>query len=215
MKDLVIVGAGGHGRELFVTVTAINAVAPTWNILGFVDDSPTHLDRVERLGTRIVGNTAWLEENPCHYAIGIGTSVVRRKISAQLEAAGCIPATIVHPGAHLGLDIRLGDGVVIYDRCTLTTNVEIARHTHLNVGCTIHHDSVVGEFVQFSPGVFVNGDCTIENDSFIGPGVIVGRGSTIRPNARVGAGAVVLQEVAADTMVVGVPARRRDMVESE
>ncbi len=212
MNDLVIIGAGGHGRELFVTVTAINAVAPTWNVLGFVDDAPEHLDRVERLGAKILGPISWLEENPTNYALGIGTSSVRRVLSARVEAAGCRPTTIVHPGAHLGLDIRLDEGVVIYDRCTLTTNVSIGRHTHLNVGCTVHHDSTVGHFVQFSPGIFVNGDCKIEDDSYLGPGVIVGRGSTIHPRARVGAGAVVLTEVVADAMVVGMPAKPRSMV---
>lgn len=77
MRDLVIVGAGGHGRELFATVAAINAATPTWRILGFVDDDPQHLDRVERLGSRVLGDTAWLESNPGYYAIGIGTSAVR------------------------------------------------------------------------------------------------------------------------------------------
>lgn len=210
MRDLVIVGAGGHGRELFVTVAAINAATPTWRILGFVDDDPQHLDRIERLGSRVLGDTTWLESHPCYYAIGIGTSAVRREITTRLEDAGCEPTTIVHPGAHIGLDVRLAEGVVIYDRCTITTNVDIGTHTHLNVGCTIHHDTTVGDFVQFSPGVFVNGDCSIGNDVFLGTGMILVRGSRVGDNARVGAGSVVLRDVDPSITVMGVPARSRE-----
>src|SRR5690606_4924104 len=94
-----------------------------------------------------------------------------------------------------------------YDRCTITTNVTIGDHTHLNVGCAVQHDSTVGAFVQFSPGVFVNGDCEIGDDVFLGTGTIVTRGCSVRPAARVGAGAVGLAAVAAGATVVGVPAR--------
>ena len=39
LKDLIIVGAGCMGREVLQWVKDINAVKPTWNILGFIDDT--------------------------------------------------------------------------------------------------------------------------------------------------------------------------------
>lgn len=199
--ELVIVGAGGHGRELF------DATRHTWNVIGFVDNHPEHPDRIDRLGSVILGDVSWLESHPTTYALGVGTSSVRRALSARLDAAGCTPATVLHPGATVGPDVRLGVGVVLYDRCTITTNVTIGDHTHLNVGCAVQHDSVIGEFVQFSPGVFVNGDCVIGNDAFLGTGAIVTRGCTVGDGARVGAGAVVRDDVEQGATVVGVPAR--------
>lgn len=201
--DLVIVGAGGHGRELFDAATSSG-----WNILGFVDDGDVAHDRLERLGTPLLGDVAWLEANPTTYALGVGTSSARRSLSDRLALAGCAPATVLHPGATIGPDVRLAEGVLLYDRCTVTTNVEIGAHTHLNVGCVVQHDSVVGSFVQFSPGVFVNGDCLIGDDVFLGTGAIVTRGCTVGASARVGAGAVVLDGVEPGQTVVGVPARR-------
>jgi sugar O-acyltransferase (sialic acid O-acetyltransferase NeuD family) len=203
-SQLVIVGAGGHGRELFDA-----AVASGWNVIGFVDDGEVHHDRLERLGTKLLGTTEWLVERPRPYALGIGTPSARRFLSRTLETAGCTPTTVIHPGATIGPDVRLGDGVVVYDRCTLTTNVAIGAHTHLNVGCAVQHDTVIGDFVQFSPGVFVNGDCVVDDDVFLGTGAIVTRGCTVGSGARVGAGAVVLSDVPSGSTVVGVPARRR------
>ena len=48
MRELAIVGCGGHGRETLDVVEAINGVDRQWRFAGFVDDAPQHLDRVER-----------------------------------------------------------------------------------------------------------------------------------------------------------------------
>lgn len=206
---LVIVGCGGHGRELLATVRAVNDVEPTWDVVGFVDDRPEHLDRLDRLGARVLGPIEWLEDNPGHYALGIGSATTREAISERLDAAGCAATTIVHPGARVGPDVEMGEGVVVYDRTTLTTNVRIGRHTHLNVACAVQHDSTVGDFVQMSPGVLVNGDCRLGNRVFLGSGAIVTRGCQVGSDARIGAGAVVLRDVPPGTTAVGVPASGR------
>lgn len=207
MKDLVVVGAGGHGRELLDVVAAVNAAEPTWRVLGVVDDDPGgNLERLERLGVAWLGPVEWLEQRPGRYGLGIGTSSTRRALASRLESAGAEPVTVVHPGAHIGADCRLADGVVVYQGAVVTTDVHLGRHTHLNVGVAVQHDSVVGDFVQVSPAVAINGDCAVGDDVFLGTGAIVTRGVTIGAAARVGAGSVVLHDVAAGTTVVGAPA---------
>lgn len=42
VREAVFVGCGDHGRELFDTIAAYNALEPTWSVLGFVDDTPQH-----------------------------------------------------------------------------------------------------------------------------------------------------------------------------
>jgi len=206
-EDLVIVGAGGHARELFDTITAVNLVRPRWRVIGFVDPAPTQPDRLDRLGATVVGDDRWLIANPCRYALGIGTPRLRRQLDSKLGQGGLDPESVIHPGAYMGLDIRFAPGVVVYARTTITTNVEIGRHTHVNVGCSIQHDTVIGSFVQIGPGVIVNGDCRIGDDASIGSGAIITRGCSIGAGATVGAGAVVIDDVAPGSTVVGVPAR--------
>ena len=210
MTELVVVGAGGHGREVFDAATAATrAGTADWDVVGFVDDGDVDLGRLERLGVPLLGDPDELLARPITYAIGVGTPAVRAELAERLAVVPADPATVVHPGAHIGPDVELGTGVVIFDRTTITTDVRIGRHTHLNVGCAVQHDSVVGDFVQFSPGVFVNGDCTIGDRVFLGTGAIVTRGCTVGAGARVGAGAVVLDDVAPGATVLGVPARPR------
>jgi sugar O-acyltransferase (sialic acid O-acetyltransferase NeuD family) len=208
MPDLTIVGAGGHGREVYGTVVALDGTSTErWKVLGFVDDGEVALDRLDRLGVPLLGPTGLLESEPGAYALGIGNGTVREHLAERLGGWGCEATLLVHPGASVGVDVELGEGVVVFDRSTITTNVRIGRHTHLNVGCAVQHDTVVGDFVQFSPGVFVNGDCRIADHVFLGTGAIVTRGCCVGAGARVGAGAVVLDDVEPGATVVGAPAR--------
>lgn len=215
-RDLVVVGAGGHGRELVATIRAVldherrHGDAPTWQLLGVVDDHAEHPDRLDRLGVELLGTVELVAQHPeWRYALGIGTSATRRDLVERIGGAPERAHTVVHPGASIGPDCRLGHGVVVYERCTVTTNVDIGAHTHLNVGCTVQHDSRLGSFVQTSPGVLVNGDCVVGDDVFLGTGAIVTRGVTVGAGARVGAGAVVLDDVAPGATVVGIPAAER------
>lgn len=205
MSDLVIVGAGGHGREM-LDVARVAGIA----VLGFVDDDPAYPDRIDNLGITVLGDLSWLEANPAPYALGIGAGAVRQQMSARFDAAGCTAPTIIHPHVSIGSACTFGDGVAIYDRTVITTNVTIGSHTHINVGCAIQHDTVVGNHTQISPGVFINGDCNIGDDVFIGSGAIITRGCWVGDGARIGAGSVVLSDVPAGVTVVGSPAAPLD-----
>jgi len=211
VRDLVVVGGGGHGRELLGVIDTINAVEPTWNVLGVVDDGigpgDVNRERLERLGTPLLGTLEWLGDHPTAFALGVGTSATRRALVDRLGTSAGSAPTLVHPAASVGEDSHLHEGVVVYERSVITTDVTIGAHTHLNVACVVQHDSVVGEFVQFSPGVLINGDCVIGDDVFLGSGAIVTRGCTVGAGARIGAGAVVLDDVPAAVTAVGAPAR--------
>jgi len=203
--DLVIIGAGGHGRETLDVVEAINAEKTRWSFLGFLDDGEVRADLLRRREAEVV-EEADLDPKKVRYAIGIGDPATRERVADRMTRAGFAPATLIHPAATVGGDVRLADGVVLAAGARVTTNVSLGRHSQLNVGACVSHDCEVGEFVIFSPGVFVNGACTIGDRAFFGTGAIVTPRCTVGEDAKIGAGAVVLSDVAARTTVVGVPA---------
>lgn len=207
MRDLVIVGAGGHGRETLDIVEAINAVEPTWNFLGFIDEGPGIADRLERRGAAIIGAGPAEVPSGAAYVIGIGSSDVRSRIDAEFSAQGVEAATLIHPAATVASDNRLGDGVLVAAGARVTTNVALGRHVHLNVNAVVSHDCVVGDFATLSPGVHLNGEVTVGERAFFGTGAIVTPQRTIGADAQVGAGAVVIHDVPASVTAVGVPAR--------
>lgn len=205
--DLFIVGAGGHGRETLDVVEAINAAGSTeWNFVGFVDDGEVRSDRLDRRDAEVV-EADDLDPEKARYVIGIGDPATRESVAERMTLAGFVPATLIHPDASVGSDVRIAEGVVLAAGSRVTTNVSIERHSQLNVGAVVSHDCEVGAFVTFSPGTLVNGECRIGDRAFFGTGAIVTPRLRIGADAKVGAGAVVLEDVPEGTTVVGVPAR--------
>ena len=207
MRELVIVGGGGHGRETLDIVEAINAVEPTWAFAGFVDDGEVIADRLERRDASLLGTTKILADTDPRYVIGIGSPAVRAKLDEQLTAWGRTAATLIHPAATVASDNRISDGVLLAAGARVTTNVTLGRHVHLNVNAVVSHDCVVGDYTTLSPGALVNGDVRLAEGVFLGTGAIITPGITIGDHAVIGAGAVVVRDVPPGVTVRGVPAR--------
>jgi sugar O-acyltransferase (sialic acid O-acetyltransferase NeuD family) len=206
VQPLVIVGAGGHGREMLDIVEAINSVEPTYEFLGFV---ATEADAalLSRRDAALLGDLEFVAEHDVAYAIGIGDSATRLRIDHDLRVQGRQAVTLVHPLASTGSDLRFDEGVALAAGARVTTNVSLGRQTQLNINAVVSHDCVIGDGVTLSPGVLINGTVVLGDGVFLGTGAIVLPGRTVGAGARIGAGAVVIDDVAPGVTVTGVPAR--------
>lgn len=136
------------------------------------------------------GFHAVLAYRAAHYLWGRGFKLGARFL-AQL--ARFFTGIEIHPAARIGdfLFIDHGMGTVIGETAIIGNRV------------TLYHDVTLGgtalQKVKRHP--------TLEDDVVIGAGAQVLGPVTIGRGARVGANAVVVRDVAADTTVVGIPAR--------
>lgn len=204
---LVIVGAGGFGREVNDIVVSMNRDGAQIELLGYVDDLPGEHPLVGRLGVTFLGTSDELIRLQAGFAIGIGAGDVRRRLDSKLIAAGCAPVTLIHPMATVGTDNRIGRGCILAAGVRVTTNITLGRHVDLHVNSTIGHDSVLDDFASVYPGATVSGNVHLGEGATIGTGANVLPGVTIGAGAFVGAGAVVITDVEPGVTVAGVPAR--------
>lgn len=211
VDSIVVVGAGGFGREVLDVVDAINSVGPTWKVIGVADDAPTeaNLTRLADRGVSYIGTLEQLtaSDTRCAYVIGVGSTSVRRTLADLLDAAGFHAATVVHPTVTSGFDVSIGDGSVVCAGVRLTTNIAIGRHVHLNLSATVGHDSTIGDFVSVNPLASISGDCTIGDGVLIGVAAVVLNQVAVGENATVGGSACVVKDVSAGVTVKGVPAK--------
>ena len=205
---LVIIGAGGFGREVLELVRDINEARPTFRLLGFLDDGEVNPHVIERAGVPLLGQSGRIADLEAGYVIAIGSGESRRRIDAAARAARhAAVATLVHPSATLGSDVLVGEGAIIGAGSRITTHVAIGRHAHVNLNCTVGHDVTIEDFATLFPGVHLGGGCVVEEGATVSMGSVVLPGVRVGRGAMVGAGSVVVRDVPADTTVMGAVAR--------
>jgi len=210
MLDLVILGCGGLGREVADIVDAINAVEPTWRLVGLADDnpSPEDIERLARTEHSVLRRPDYeLLPEGTAYVIGVGSGATRRLIADRLESLGWSAAVLVHPSVTTGADVQLGAGTVLCAGVRVTTNVRLGRHVHVNGNSTVGHDTSLGDFVTVNPLVAISGAVQAGEEATFGTHSAILQGLTVGPRSFVGAGACVVRDVPAETIVKGVPAR--------
>jgi sugar O-acyltransferase (sialic acid O-acetyltransferase NeuD family) len=205
--DLVILGAGGMGQEVADIVQAGSSDGARFKLIGFLDDDSTLHGR-EVLGLPVLGDLRWLSSRRAALAIGVGAPAARRRALMTAQSVGFVEApALVHPAAYMGLGVELGEGTLVGAHATLTADVVVGRFGIINVGASVSHNARLGDFATVAPGAHLAGHVHLGEGADVGIGASVTQGNTIGGWAIVGAGTVVIGDVAADTTVVGSPAR--------
>lgn len=212
---MVLIGAGGLGRETHDVVEAINdertaSGQPQLECVGFLADGHADVELVEERGVPFLGPVAGLTDLPAdvRYAVPIGSGDARRRIDEWATAEGREPVTLVHPRAVLGRHrVSLGPGTIVFATSVITTNVRLGRHVIVNLGATIGHDAVLGDHVTLNPNVSVSGNAVLGDGVTMGTGSTVIEGRRIGARTTVGSGATVVRDLPPDVTAVGVPAR--------
>lgn len=137
---------------------------------------------------------------------GVGTPL-RKPWIDKLESENYKFGQVIHPSVITGSHVNLSQGVIICANSTLTCEIEINKHSIINVNTTIHHDCKIGRFVTISSGVNIGGKVIIDDECFIGVGVSIIHGVTIGKGSFIGAGAVVVDDIPPYTLALGVPAK--------
>lgn len=178
---IAVLGSGGHGRDIADIARACG------HQVRFHDDNP------------YAGHPPTSEAG--RYVIGVNNPSTKRQLAVGDQAV-----TLVHPTATVAPTALLGHGVVVGAGSHIGPYTVLGDHVHVGAGCTVTRTGI-GAWTTVAPGVNIAGDCDIGEECLIGVGVSVRNLITVGDRVTVGAGAVVVDDVANDVTVAGVPAR--------
>lgn len=211
MKDIVIFGAGGLGREVACLIKRINAVQQEWNLLGFYDDG------VE-VGVRneygaVLGNVQDLAayDKDVAVAIAIGSPKTVKMIEEKLsENKNLQYPNLISPDFSISDpdNYSMGYGNIIQRNCTISCNVHLGNFNILNTGIGLGHDARVGDYNSFMPAVKISGEVTIGDCNFFGVGSIVLQQLKVGNGIKLGAGSVLMRNAKDDLLYLGNPAKK-------
>ncbi|MGE5423090.1 MAG: acetyltransferase [Ignavibacteriales bacterium] len=209
MEGIIIIGAGGLGRETAQLIRDINHREATWDIVGFLDDDIDIHGRVID-GIPVLGGIDYLnnrEADNLRLICAIGNTKARRKITDKTRKYQNKYANIIHPSSNIGYGVKLGQGVVIGAGCVISVNVEIGDHAFLNPMCGIGHDAIIKPYSMLLWGVKLGGNTLVGEGCKLGSSSVIIQQRQIGAWSTVGAGAVVTKDISEYCTAVGVPAR--------
>ncbi len=199
MPNLVIIGAGGHGR----VVADMARKNGNYSRIGFLDDaeagSPDVWGRVSDF--KVYTDTS-------DFIVAIGDDHVRETILRTLTDGGAHIATLVHPQAVLGSDVTLGQGTVVMAGAVINPGARIGEGVIINTCSSVDHDSAVGDFCHISVGSHLAGTVSTGARVFVGAGAVVISNLHVCSDCVIGAGAAVIRDITVPGTYVGVPAKR-------
>lgn len=206
MKDIIIVGAGGCGREVANWIEDINKESETWNIVGFIDDNRSALEGVASRYEVIDYISGHEPRENTYYAMGIANPPVKKKVAEMLESKGGEFVSIIHPTTRIYSEFPLGKGLITYPNAKISTGCRIGDFVNLQ-STIIGHDVLIEDYVTVSSSCGVTGGVKLREGSFLADHAAIALGVEVGKNAYVGIGSIVIRDVKEKTRVFGNPAR--------
>jgi sugar O-acyltransferase (sialic acid O-acetyltransferase NeuD family) len=203
---VIVWGAGGHGK---VIVDALLA-SESCTLVGILDDDKA------KAGTNILGVSVSHSPGSLEtlrqtldfdrVAIGIGDNYIRNDKFQQVKACGLEPMNVIHPSAHISRFAELGIGVTILAGAVINPGTTIEDNVCVNTAASIDHDNYLEASCHIFPNATLTGGVRVGRFAYVGSGAVVAPNLVVNQYSQVGAGAVVLKDVAEGTLVAGVPA---------
>ena len=196
---LVIIGAGGFGREALGWVRD----STEDEVVAFYDESTPH---EEVMGVPVVKSFDSLKHSD--FLVAVGDPKLRKMLYEMAVAAGlhpCMP--IIHPSVICGAEVAVGRGSIVCPNVVLTVNVVIHDNCLLNLACTVGHDARIRSHSVLSPGANISGNVVLEECVQVGTNAAIRERVKVGAGSVIGMGAVLLKDVPPDAVMVGNPAR--------
>ena len=207
MKNLIIIGASGHGKVLLDTALCMGI----YSEIVFADRNPG-LAGKSILGHRVLydhGDKRLAEALPSSCSdviVAVGHNRTRLKEVRRFKEYGFALAVLIHPCAVVSRFANVKEGTVVLANAVVNADAEIGESCIINTSAVVEHDCILEEGVHISPGAVMGGNVYIAKGSWVCAGSAIAHNVRIGEYAVIGAGAAVISDIPDNCLAAGVPA---------
>ena len=188
-----LIGAGGSAREIMFQ---IGEKLPCFVDDIYYDNSPD------------VFKISDFDSKKYEVLVTIGDSQLKSEMVSRLPIDTKY-FTFIHPTAQImSDDVIINEGCFIGANSIITCNVKLGKHSLLNRGVHIGHDSIVGDYFSAMPGSIVSGNVIIGNKVYMGTNSTIREKIKITDNVVIGLNSGVLKDINKSGVYVGTPVKQ-------
>jgi len=205
-KDIIIVGAGGFGREVFNYIEDVINAGADWSFKGFLDDNLDALANYD-YPKKVIGKIK--NYIPCendYFICAIGGPKLKKDLVSSLVERGGKFESLIHPTARIGRNVHIGRGVVLCPYTSLNCDSFVGNYVMINGMSGCGHDSYVGDYATISAHCDITGFCKVGEGAFLASRVSMRPGSKVGNWASVGIGSCVIMNIKDGVSAFGNPA---------
>lgn len=217
LQKLVLIGIGANNSDVLDAVRAVNAVEPTFDLLGYLTSSGKPAAK-EPLQLECLGDFSRAREMPADVKFvglsgGVGSYWRLPDFFESLGSPAERYATIIHPMAFVSPQSTVGPGSVVLGGCMIGPDTRIGNWTCLLQNVTMGHDGVIEDYCWVTAGATFSGNCRVGYNSYIGTNSTIVNGAKLGRQCLIGAGALILKDVPDQEIWVGNPGRKLETLD--
>ena len=206
MKELLIIGARGFGREIYNSACESKGYGTEFIIKGYLDDNSNALDGYSGYPNIIGSVENYIPETDDVFICALGSVVHKKKYTSIILERGGRFINLIHREASFSKNVSFGIGNILCKGCLISCDTSIGDFNTFNDFVSIGHDSSIGNYNSFMTATRISGNTLIGDNNYFGVNSCVIEKIKIGNNTTVAAGSALMRRTKDGNTYIGVPA---------
>ena len=206
MDNLVVIGAGSYGREIYNLATECKGYGTDFTVKGFIDNLYTNIE-FEGYPPILSRVDVYEPSEKDVFVCALMDVDIKKKYIGIIKEKGGRFINLIHPSSTIWKNTKIGEGCIICNNAQISCDITIGNYVTIQPMSVLGHDVIVKDYCHLNAFSFLGGKVVVNEMVTVNTGAIIHPGIEVGQHSVIGAGAVVLRKVKDNVTMFGNPAK--------